>query len=98
MTLKKYFHPDTHPALPDILILRDATCYLMTYYAKRPRYCAAQGVVHHLKMLISHPDFGKYSKGFDTYQELLRQWQEIVQRHELRRETMSARNSFIDLH
>lgn len=65
---------------PDLSMLLAATGYLMTHYSLRSSEPAAHGVVHHLEMLLAHPQVIESPRLREAYQGLLKQWQEIATR------------------
>lgn len=42
--------------LPDAALIQTALCYLMTRYTLRPCSGLIFTIVHHLQMLLAHPD------------------------------------------
>gem|GEM_PF-5886950 len=57
---------DDNELLPHINMLTAATGYLKACYAPQGCRYAGYGVVHHLKLLISHPNFDRFSNGSTT--------------------------------
>ena len=68
--------PD-NPALseqPHRDVLEAALMYLMTRYTLKPCAGLARGVVHHLHLLLSHPDLEASPVDRSAYESLLRDW------------------------
>ena len=62
----------------DLYILLAASSYLMTRYSQHCSGDAAQGVVHHLKMLLAHPEIQSSTSAKIAYRGLLHDWQQIL--------------------
>lgn len=65
----------------DLYTLLAASSYLMTRYSLRCSGDTAQGVVHHLKMLLAHPEIQSSASARAAYHGLLHDWQQILIRH-----------------
>lgn len=55
-------------------VLEAALMYLMTRYTLKPCTGLARGVVHHLHLLLSHPDLEASPVDRSAYESLLRDW------------------------
>ena len=65
----------------DLHILIAASSYLMTRYSLRGSGDTAQGVVHHLKMLLEHPEVQSSASAKIAYRGMLHDWEQILIRH-----------------
>lgn len=70
-----------NPKTPDLHTLLAASSYLMTRYTLRGCADTAAGVVHHLEMLLAHPEVQTSSVAQCAYCGLLREWRAILNRH-----------------
>lgn len=61
---------------PDVI--QAALHYLMTRYHQKPGRGLALAVVHHLEMLVDHPEFSPNEVGNDVYAKLLQTWTTIA--------------------
>lgn len=74
---------------PDLHTLLAATTYLMTRYSLQrgtenlscSSMSAAEGIKHHLEMLLAHPDVQASPTARSAYQGLLWEWSGILARH-----------------
>ena len=64
--------------LLDVAVIQTALCYLMTRYALRPCSGLVFTIVHHLQMLLAHPDVVRVRERKDVYRELLQHWRNIA--------------------
>jgi hypothetical protein len=71
-------NPTEHP---DIHLLQAASSYLMTRYSQRKSPDTAQGVVDHLRMLLSRPEIQASDHSMVAYQHLLHEWTTILSAH-----------------
>ncbi|MDG4597719.1 MAG: hypothetical protein P9F75_18875 [Candidatus Contendobacter sp.] len=69
-------------ALPDVALIQTALCYLMTRYTLRPCSGLNFTIVHHLQMLLAHPDVARLPERRKIHRELLQQWRSIVLQQE----------------
>jgi hypothetical protein len=65
-------------SLPDTEVLQATLHYLMTRYSEKPNRGIAMAVLHHLEMLIGHPEFRSDETGYQVYRKLLKTWTNIV--------------------
>ncbi|HOB63386.1 MAG TPA: hypothetical protein PKI41_14900 [Candidatus Competibacteraceae bacterium] len=69
--------------LPDVTVIQTALCYLMTRYASRPCAGLIITIVHHLRMLLAHPDIASQPEDRrKIHRELLRQWQAMAEQQQ----------------
>ena len=66
-------------ALADATLIQTALCYLMTRYTLRPCFGLVCTIVHHLQMLLAHPDMACLPERSKTYYELLQHWKTIAE-------------------
>lgn len=66
---------------PDLHTLLAASSYLMTRHTLRGCADTAAGVVHHLEMLLAHPEVQASTVAQCAYRGLLREWRGILTRH-----------------
>lgn len=66
---------------PELYTLLSAASYLMTRYTLRSTTETAQGVVHHLKLVLDHPEIQASAVTRFTYSSLLHDWENILGRH-----------------
>lgn len=71
--------PSDSPAesLPDSALIQTALCYLMTRYALHPCPGLVYTIMHHLQMLLAHPDMVGLPERRQTHGELLQRWKQI---------------------
>lgn len=67
--------------LADPHVLKNACLYLMSHYAHHPCITVAHGVVHHLELLLLHPDTRLNEENRNICKSTLEQWREIAKRH-----------------
>lgn len=74
--------PDTFfdETLPETGLIQTALCYLMTRYTLRPCFGLVCTIVHHLQMLLAHPDVAGLPERRKVYCGLLQDWQRIADR------------------
>lgn len=71
-------------APPEVAVIQTALCYLMTRYATRPCAGLIITIVHHLRMLLAHPDTMVLSEEQrKIYREMLQQWQSVAERQQV---------------
>lgn len=68
---------------PDLHTLLAALAYLMTRHTVRNSVDTATGIVHHLEMLLAHPEVQTSSVAQCAYRGLLHEWRNILGRHGL---------------
>ena len=69
-------------ALPDVALIQTALCYLMTRYTLRPCSGLNFTIVHHLQMLLAHPDMAGRPERRKVYYGLLEHWRNIALRQQ----------------
>jgi hypothetical protein len=67
-------------ARPDPALIQTALCSLMTRHTVRPCLGLVYTILHHLQMLLAHPDMVNLPEQRNVYDQLLQQWQHIAQR------------------
>lgn len=71
-------------APPEMAVIQTALCYLMTRYAARPCAGLIITIVHHLRMLLTHPDTMVLSEEQrKIYRDMLQQWQSMAERQQV---------------
>lgn len=55
-------------------VLEAALMYLMTRYSRKPCPGLARGILHHLQLLLAHPDLADSPVDRSAYESLLRDW------------------------
>ena len=68
---------------PDAALIQTALCYLMTRYTLRPCSGLIFTIVHHLQMLLAHPDMARLPERRKIHRELLQQWRSIALQQEV---------------
>ena len=66
--------------LPEPALIQTALCYLMTRYTLRPCTGLLFTIIHHLQMLLAHPDMAGLPERQKTYYGLLQDWKQITGR------------------
>jgi len=66
--------------LPETGLIQTAICYLMTRYTLRPCTGLIFTIVHHLQMLLAHPDMAGLPERRKVYSGLLQDWKRIADR------------------
>jgi len=62
---------------PELSMLQSSLSYLMTRYARTGSTQVASAVIHHLSMILEHPDLSLYSGGNEIYRAMLLQWRDL---------------------
>ncbi|KAB2922091.1 MAG: hypothetical protein F9K25_19665 [Candidatus Contendobacter sp.] len=70
-------------APPDVALIQTALCYLMTRYTLRPCSGLNFTIVHHLQMLLAHPDMARRPERGKVYRELLQHWRSIAMQQQV---------------
>lgn len=65
--------------LPETGLIQTALCYLMTRYTLRPCTGLIFTIVHHLQMLLAHPDMAGLPERRKIYYGLLQHWKHIAE-------------------
>jgi|APTNR8051073442_1049403.scaffolds.fasta_scaffold08816_3 hypothetical protein len=65
--------------LPEAGLIQTALCYLMTRYTLRPCFGLVCTIVHHLQMLLAHPDMAGLPERRKVYYGLLQDWKRIAE-------------------
>ncbi|BAZ93521.1 hypothetical protein TspCOW1_15400 [Thiohalobacter sp. COW1] len=77
--------PSTNTAVtaehPHRDVLEAALMYLMTRYTQKPCPGLARGIMHHLQMLLAHPDLADSPVDRSAYESLLNDWGLIAFEH-----------------
>ena len=55
-------------------VLEAALMYLMTRYSRKPCPGLARGIMHHLQLLLAHPDLADSPVDRSAYETLLNDW------------------------
>lgn len=81
--LMKTTHPDDacDEMLPDTALIQTALCYLTTRYTVRPCSGLAHMIVHHLQMLLAHPDMAGLPEREKIHRKLLQHWRHVADEH-----------------
>ncbi len=66
--------------LPDPALIQTALCYLMTRHTVRPCLGLVYTIMHHLQMLLAHPDMAGLPERRKVHDQLLQQWKHIAER------------------
>ena len=74
------FHDPSDELLPEPALIQTALCYLMTRHTLRPCPGLVYTILHHLQMLLAHPDMVNLPERRNVYDQLLQQWQHIAKR------------------
>ena len=64
---------------PEIGFIQITLCYLMTRYALRPCTGLLFTIIHHLQILLAHPDLADLPERKKTYYGLLQDWNRIAE-------------------
>lgn len=68
------------PVPPDLPTLHSALSYLMTRYARTGSEEVIDAVIHHLAMIIEHPEMRRCAS-LEVYSAILKQWQDLQQQN-----------------
>ncbi|MGF1615879.1 MAG: hypothetical protein ACFCVA_18775 [Gammaproteobacteria bacterium] len=72
-------HDLSDEMLCDSALIQAALCYLMTRHALRPCPGLVYMILHHLQMLLAHPDMVSLPERRNVYDQLLQHWKHIVE-------------------
>ncbi len=79
--------------ITDLSTLQITLSYLMTRYARTGSPQVAGAVIHHLSMILAHPNTPADSNLAETYRALLRQWRELEPRSH--QQTIQSQNATV---
>lgn len=65
--------------LPEAGLIQVALCHLMTRYALKPCMGLLFTIIHHLQMLLAHPDIAGLPERQKAYYGLLQDWNRIAE-------------------